>query len=106
VRSIYAYAEGANRYANRDFYGIPQNTLSTELMESFPDPNSAEATRRLPGVSIQRDQREGRYVLIRGTEACVNRHVFCDFDFPDRRTGGISRYGFITLSRTSFEQLQ
>lgn len=48
------------------------NIVSSELMESFPDPNSAEATQRLPGVSIQRDQGEGRYVLIRGTESRLN----------------------------------
>lgn len=46
--------------------------VAQEQIERFPDPNSAEATQRIPGISIQRDQGEGRYVLIRGTEARLN----------------------------------
>lgn len=49
-----------------------KNVVAQEQIERFPDPNSAEATQRIPGVSIQRDQGEGRYVLIRGTEARLN----------------------------------
>jgi len=49
-----------------------QNIIVSEQIEAFPDPNSAEALRRLPGVSVQNDQGEGRYVLIRGTEARLN----------------------------------
>jgi TonB-dependent receptor len=49
-----------------------RNIVAQEQIERFPDPNSAEATQRIPGVSIQRDQGEGRYVLIRGTEARLN----------------------------------
>lgn len=49
-----------------------QNIIVWEQIEAFPDPNSAEALRRLPGVSVQNDHGEGRYVLIRGTEARLN----------------------------------
>ena len=48
------------------------NVVVAEQIEAFPDPNAAEALRRLPGVSIQQDQGEGRYVLIRGTAARLN----------------------------------
>lgn len=48
------------------------NIVASDLIGSFPDPNSAEAAQRLPGISVQRDQGEGRYVLIRGTEARLN----------------------------------
>lgn len=48
------------------------NIVSAEQIEAFPDPNAAEALQRLPGVSIQRDHGEGRYILIRGTEARLN----------------------------------
>lgn len=48
------------------------NVVAADQIGSFPDPNAAEATQRIPGVSIQRDQGEGRYVLIRGTEARLN----------------------------------
>ncbi len=49
-----------------------QNIIVAEQIEAFPDPNAAEALRRLPGVSVQQDHGEGRYVLIRGTEARLN----------------------------------
>jgi TonB-dependent receptor len=48
------------------------NIVSADQIGSFPDPNAAEAASRIPGVSIARDQGEGRYVLIRGTEARLN----------------------------------
>jgi TonB-dependent receptor len=49
------------------------NVVSSEQIQTFPDTNAAETTQRVPGVFIQRDQGEGRYVLIRGTAASLNR---------------------------------
>ncbi len=48
------------------------NVVSADQIGSFPDPNAAEAASRIPGVSIARDQGEGRYILIRGTEPRLN----------------------------------
>ncbi|HKR21007.1 MAG TPA: TonB-dependent receptor plug domain-containing protein, partial [Pyrinomonadaceae bacterium] len=48
------------------------NVVSSDQIGSFPDPNAAEATQRIPGVVIQRDQGEGRFVSIRGTEPRLN----------------------------------
>ena len=48
------------------------NIVSADQIGSFPDPNAAEAASRIPGVSIARDQGEGRYVLVRGTESRLN----------------------------------
>ena len=48
------------------------NIVAADQIGSFPDPNAAEAASRIPGVSIARDQGEGRYVLVRGTEARLN----------------------------------
>ncbi|MFC1784460.1 TonB-dependent receptor [Candidatus Neomarinimicrobiota bacterium] len=45
-----------------------ENVVSRELMEQFPDANTAEVLQRLPGVYIDRAQGAGRYVMIRGTE--------------------------------------
>ncbi|PKD42459.1 TonB-dependent receptor [Rhodohalobacter barkolensis] len=45
-----------------------KNVVSSDLIGRFPDPNVAEALQRIPGISIQRDQGEGRYVQIRGTD--------------------------------------
>ena len=41
-------------------------------MQRFPDLNTTEVLQRIPGVTITRDQGEGRYVHIRGTEARLN----------------------------------
>jgi TonB-dependent receptor len=49
-----------------------KSIVAADQIGKFPDSNSAEATQRIPGVSIERDQGEGRYVLIRGTESRLN----------------------------------
>ena len=49
-----------------------KNVVAREQMERFPDLNTAEVLQRVPAVSIARDQGEGRYVLLRGTEARLN----------------------------------
>ncbi len=43
-----------------------RNVVSADQIGRFPDPNVAEALQRVPGVNIERDQGEGRYVLVRG----------------------------------------
>jgi TonB-dependent receptor len=43
-----------------------KNIVAAEQIGRFPDPNVAEALQRVPGVNIERDQGEGRYVLVRG----------------------------------------
>jgi TonB-dependent receptor len=48
------------------------NIVSADQIGRFPDPNAAEATQRIPGVVIQRDQGEGRFVSVRGTEPRLN----------------------------------
>jgi TonB-dependent receptor len=40
--------------------------ISADAIGRFPDPNIAEALQRAPGVGIERDQGEGRYINIRG----------------------------------------
>lgn len=40
--------------------------VSADAIGQLPDTNVSEALQRLPGVSIERDQGEGRYVRVRG----------------------------------------
>jgi TonB-dependent receptor len=49
-----------------------RNVISGDQIGDFPDRNSAEALQRVPGVAIERDQGEGRYVYVRGTEPRLN----------------------------------
>lgn len=43
------------------------NVVDEEQIQSFPDLNAADAMQRITGVTLQRDQGEGRYVQLRGT---------------------------------------
>jgi len=43
-----------------------KNVVSADQIGRFPDPNVAEALQRVPAVNVERDQGEGRYVLVRG----------------------------------------
>lgn len=43
------------------------NVLANETVSKLPDRNAAEALQRLPGVVMERDQGEGRYISFRGT---------------------------------------
>lgn len=44
-----------------------KSVISADYIDRFPDQNSAEALQRVSGISVQRDQGEGRYVQIRGS---------------------------------------
>ena len=51
--------------AQRDADSIV-NVLTADGIGRLPDRNAAEAVQRLPGVAIERDQGEGRFVAVRG----------------------------------------
>jgi TonB-dependent receptor len=44
------------------------NVLPADVITSLPNANVADAIGRLPGVTLERDEGEGKYVRIRGTE--------------------------------------
>lgn len=44
-----------------------KNVISEEQIQSFPDLNTAEVLQRVSGVTIQRDNGEGRFIALRGT---------------------------------------
>jgi len=44
-----------------------KNVVSAEQIATFPDLNAAEVMQRIPGITLQRDQGEGRFVQLRGT---------------------------------------
>jgi TonB-dependent receptor len=58
-------AEDINRQRTSD--NIVQ-VLSSEVITSLPNANIADAVGRLPSVTLERDEGEGKYVQIRGTE--------------------------------------
>ena len=49
-----------------------KSVIDSDTMGQFPDQNVAEALRRLSGISVENDQGEGRYVVIRGMNPDLN----------------------------------
>ena len=48
------------------------SVISADDIGALPDINAAEALARMPGLSVQRDQGEGRYVSVRGLGPDLN----------------------------------
>lgn len=67
------------------------NIVASDEIGRFPDQNAAEALQRIPGVSLYRDQGEGRYIVLRGlnfeyTSVRVNGGSFAGADLGERAT--------------------
>jgi len=45
------------------------NVVASDLMGRFPDASAPDALQRIPGITVARDQGEGRYIQIRGGSA-------------------------------------
>lgn len=52
---------------------VISDVVSSDGIGKLPDYNTAEALQRLPGVSVQIDQSEPRYVVIRGIDPNLNQ---------------------------------
>lgn len=64
---VIGQAAGLNKALNKQ--RTAENIItavSADAIGQFPDTNVSEALQRLPGLSIERDQGEGRYVRVRG----------------------------------------
>lgn len=84
--------------------GIVDVTASDD-MGQLPDKNVAEAVERLPGVGVQYDQGEGRYVAVRGVPSSLNGYTINGFEIgnPD---GLDRRLPFDILSGQLLKQVE
>ncbi len=88
---VYGQAAGASSALNqqRAADGI-LSVLTSDAVGQFPDANVSEALQRVPGVFIERDQGEGRFVGIRGLEPDFNSAKINGVSIPaperDRRS--------------------
>lgn len=88
---VYGQAAGASSALNqqRAADGI-LSVLTSDAIGQFPDANVSEALQRVPGVFIERDQGEGRFVGIRGLEPDFNSAKVNGVNIPaperDRRS--------------------
>lgn len=61
--------------------------VSADAIGQFPDQNAAESLQRLPGLSIERDQGEGRFVGIRGIDPNLNNVTINGLNIPSPESG-------------------
>ncbi len=52
------------------------NVVAADQIGRFPDANIGDALKRIPGLTVQNDQGEARYGLVRGLEARLNSVMF------------------------------
>ncbi|WP_102798776.1 TonB-dependent receptor [Bowmanella denitrificans] len=64
-----------------------KSIVSSDAIGQFPDQNAAEALQRLPGLSIERDQGEGRFVGIRGIDPNLNNVTINGMNIPSPEAG-------------------
>jgi TonB-dependent receptor len=69
------------------------NYLTAEEMKKLPDVNTGEAVRRVPGISLETDTGEGRYINIRGLDADLNSTTFGGLRLPPTNNSSPSGAG-------------
>src|SRR5262249_48936522 len=77
-------AEDINRQRTSD--NVVQ-VLSSEVITSLPNANIADAVGRLPSVTLERDEGEGKYVQIRGTEPRLSNTTVDGVLLPSPESG-------------------
>ncbi len=61
--------------------------LSADVIRSLPNANVADALGRLPSVTLERDEGEGKYVQIRGTEPRLSNMTIDGVNVPSPESG-------------------
>src|SRR5438445_3400934 len=77
-------AEEVNRQRNAD--NVVQ-VLTSDVIRSLPNANMADALGRLPSVSIERDEGEGKYVQVRGTAPRLTNTTIDGVNVPSPESG-------------------
>lgn len=77
-------AEAVNRERTAD--NIVQ-VLPYDVIRSLPNANMADALGRLPSVTIERDEGEGKYVQVRGTEPRLANTTIDGINVPSPESG-------------------
>src|SRR5437667_1402498 len=80
----YGEAEAVNRERSAD--NIVQ-VLPADVIRSLPNANMADALGRLPSVTIERDEGEGKYVQVRGTEPRLTNTTIDGVNVPSPESG-------------------
>ena len=77
-------AEAVNRERGAD--NLVQ-VIPADVIRSLPNANMADALGRLPSVTLERDEGEGKYVQIRGTEPRLTNTTIDGVNVPSAESG-------------------
>jgi TonB-dependent receptor len=81
------------------------NVLPSEVIISLPNANIADAVGRLPGVTLERDEGEGKYVQIRGTEPRLANLTLDGVEVPSPE-GGVRQVKLDVIPADLIESVQ
>lgn len=81
------------------------NVLPSTVINSLPNANIADAVGRLPGVTLERDEGEGKYVQIRGTEPRLSNLTIDGMNVPSPE-GGVRQVKLDTIPADLVESVQ
>lgn len=91
-------------YQQRNAVNIT-NVVAAEQIKLFPDVNAAEAVRRVSGITLQRDQGEGRYVQLRGTPPELTNFNINGEQVPSPQ-GDVRYVGLDVISADQIESIE
>ncbi len=95
-------AEAINRERASD--NILQ-VLPVEVISSLPNTNIADALGRLPSVTLERDEGEGKYVQIRGTQPAWSNVTIDGMEVPSPE-GGVRQIKLDTMPANLVESVE
>src|ERR1700692_3839850 len=81
------------------------NVLPAEVITSLPNANIADAVGRLPGVTLERDEGEGKYVQIRGTEPRLANLTIDGVEVPSPE-GGVRQVKLDTVASDVVDRIE
>ena len=79
--------------------------LPAEVIRSLPNANMADALGRLPSVTLERDEGEGKYVQVRGTEPRLTNTTIDGVTVPSPEPG-VRQIKFDAIPADSVESVQ
>ena len=82
-----------------------KNIVSSEQIEQFPDMNAAEVLQRVPGITLRRDQGEGRFVQLRGTPPELTNFNVNGEQIPSPE-GGVRYVGLDVISADQIDFIE
>ncbi|MEM6486168.1 MAG: TonB-dependent receptor [Pseudomonadota bacterium] len=77
------------------------DVVSSDTIGRFPDQNIADSLSRLPGIAVERDQGQARYLNMRGAPFRWTGIAFDGIDVPGAENGRIPRFDSLPATITS-----